>query len=185
MERERNKASSMDWPDQLIKQLDALNEAELSTRVIEKKIKERKFPLRWNNELKLYEWSEGEIKDFYDDPENIRRTIYCQSVNIDETDGWGMFGYTPGFIYIERRNYKGSKTFADRFSALGLSVGVEPITGLSIMSHFDYFPRQKFDYRIIKKTENPEIFAVMCNVFNNKIKSDLSDGKTLPLIENK
>lgn len=158
--------------DQLIRELEALNEAEATTTIIgEKDFPERKFPIRYNpNSPKQlvsqrYEWDESEIRKFYEDPENVSRTIFCKQINVDELDDWGMFGYTPGFIYIEKKRYEGERTLADKAAGLGLSIAVDPKTGLGVMNHFDYFPKHKFNYQLIRQSEYPEVFKIMTDIF--------------------
>jgi hypothetical protein len=159
----------VDVSQQLIDQLNIISDTEASTTILsENDFPETKFPIRYNYETKEYEWNEDEIKKFCVDPENIERTIYCPKVNVDETDDWGMFGFIPGFIYIEKRNYKGQKTLADKAAGLGLSVIKDPKTGLSIIPHFDYFPRHKYDYQLIRQSEYPEVFKIMCDIFSRK-----------------
>jgi len=165
----------VDASQQLIDQLDAISDAEKSTTILsEKNFPEKKFPIRYNpNSKKVfvweqYEWNEDEIRKFYEDPENVARTLYCPKVNIDETDDWGMFGYTPSFIYIEKRNYKEQRTLADKAAGLGLSVIKDPKTGLSVMPHFDYFPKHKYDYQLIRQSEYPEVFKIMCDIFSKR-----------------
>lgn len=166
---------AVDISGQFITELNAIDEASKITKTItEKEFKERKFPLRYNPnslsewEHQKYEWSEGEIRKFYEDPENVSRTIYCPSVNVDDTDDWGIFGTTEAFIYIEKLNYKGNKTLADQASSLGLSIKIDPKTGLGVLGHGDYFPRHKFECCKIKKSEYPEIFTLMCDIFTKK-----------------
>lgn len=154
---------------QLIEELDALSEAvKVTTNITEKKFKETKFPLRFNDKTHRYEWDDKEIRKFYEDSENASRTIYCREVNVDETDNWGLFGYTPGFLYIERKKYEGVKTLNDQASSVGLSIGVDPKTGLGVMNHFDFFPKHKYGYQMIRRTEYPELFNLMCAIFTKR-----------------
>lgn len=178
----------VDMSAQMIEELNALSDAVASTsNIAEKKFKERKFPIRYNPKSKAklesqkYEWNEDEIRKFYEDPENVSRTVYCKSVNVDELDDLGKFGYTPGFIYIEKKRYEGNKTLADQASSVGLSIGVDPGTGLGVMNHFDYFPKHKFDYQLIRQTEYPEVFAIMCDIFTKKKMGDSQKKNTLLL----
>lgn len=174
----------VDISEQLITELDALLEAEARTVILtEKDFPERKFPIRWNPNKEIwYErvWDEGEVRKFYEDPENISRTIYCKEVNVDELDDWGMFGYTPGFVYIEKVNYKGSRTLADKAASLGLVVAVDPKSGLGIMNHFDYFPKHKFDYTLIRRENDPKLYALMCDIFRvRKLEGERVDNNPL------
>ena len=163
----------VDVSQQLIDQLDAISDAKESTTILsENDFPERKFPIRYNPKstktwvFEKYEWDEKEIRKFYEDPENIARTVYCPEVNFDQLDDWGMFGFTPSFIYIEKSNYKGRKTLADEAAVLGLSVIKDPKTGLSAIPHFDYFPKMKYNYQLIKKSEYPQVFKIMCDIFS-------------------
>jgi hypothetical protein len=165
----------VDVSQQFIDQLDAISDAEKSTTILsEKDFPERKFPIRYNPKkvdkwgTGTHEWDEKEIKQFYEDPENLARTLYCPQVNIDELDDWGMFGFTPGFIYIEKRNYKGQRTLADKAAGFGLSVAKDHKTGLSVIPHFDYFPKHKYDYQLIRLSEYPAVFKIMCDIFSKK-----------------
>ena len=79
-----------------------------------------------------------------------------------------MSGYEPGFIYIEGVRYKCASTLADEAATLGLSMATDPGTGLGVMNHFDYFPRHKFDYQLIKKSDYPEVFSIMTDIFTKK-----------------
>jgi hypothetical protein len=171
----------VDISGQFINELDTLSDAIKSTTVIsEKEFKERKFPIKFNYETHNWEWNEDEVRKFYEDPENVSRTIYCKKLNVDETDDWGMSGFTPGFIFLEKINYKGSKTLADHASSVGLSIGTDPKTGLGIMNHFDYFPKNKFDYRMIRKDGERRLFEVMCDIFTKrKIESSPRDNTRL------
>lgn len=178
----------VDISAQMIEELNVLSDTVASTtNIAERKFKERKFPIRYNPESKArfvsdrYEWNEEEIRKFYEDPENAARTVYCKQMNVDETDDWGMFGYTPGFVYIEKKNYESAKTLADQVSAVGLSIGVDPKTGLGLMKHFDYFPRHKFGYQSIRRTEYPEVFDLMCDIFTKKEIQDSSKANA-PLL---
>lgn len=176
----------VDISDQLINELEALTDAEKTTvKLTERDFPKREFPTKWNPNPDIWyekEWNEKEIRHFYEDPENVRRTIFCKSINVDETDDWGMFGYTPGFIYIEELNYKGAKTLADKATSLGLSIVVDPKTGLGVMNHFDYFPKHKFEYELIKKSKLPDLFKLMCDIFFHKKISDQEQGSG-PLLE--
>lgn len=159
----------IDLSKQTANEFYALDEAAKSTvQVTEKDFPERRFPMKFNPKTYKYDWEEGEIRNFYEDPENIPRTIFCREINVDETDGWGMFGYTPGYIYVEKKRYEGSKTYADEAASFGLSMGFDPKTGLGVMNHFDYFPRYKFEYQLIKKSDQPEIYSIMKDIFNKK-----------------
>jgi len=166
-----NKGSKrpIDLSKQTANEFYALGEAEKSTvKLAERDFSERRFPMKYNPKTYKYDWKENEIRNFYEDPENISRTIFCREINVDETDGWGMFGYTPGYIYVEKKRYEGSKTFADEATSFGLSMGFDQKTGLGVMNHFDYFPKYKFEYQLIRKSDQPEIFAIMKDIFNKK-----------------
>ena len=173
----------VDISGQLIQELERLDETKAkTTKLTEKDFPKKEFPIRpdpnakgiqadngkWYYNWEGYKWNEKEIREFYKDPENISRTIFCRKMNVDELDDWGMFGYEPGFIYIEEVRYKGEKTLADEAASLGLSVAVDPKTGLGVMNHFDYFPKMKFDYQLIRKSEYPEVFEIMCDIFSHK-----------------
>lgn len=172
----------VDISQQVINELEAIDEADKATiEIKEKDIDERHFPLRWNEEKRDYEWDEEEVRAFYEDPANVSRTVYCPEVNVDLLDDWGMFGFEPGFIFIEKVNYKGSVTLADKAASLGLSMAVDPKTGLGVISHYDYFPKRKFDHQIIRKSDYHGLFNVLGDIFTRKRLRDGGDQpKMLP-----
>jgi hypothetical protein len=94
--------------------------------------------------------------------------VYCPQINVDLTDDWGMFGFEPGFILIKKVNYKGSRTLADKAAGLGLSMAVDPKSGLGVVAHYDYFPRRKFEHQIIRKSDYKGLFSVMSDIFTRK-----------------
>ncbi len=147
----------------MIEELNALSQAgQEICAVVEENFKEIKFPLK--NDV----WSKNEVMKFFEDTSNIHRTIFCKEVNVDEIDDWGMFGYEPDFIFIEKKNYEGARTLADQASLFGLSIARDPKTGLGLMNHFDYFPRHKFEYRVIKRSHDRELFDLLCEIFTKK-----------------
>ncbi len=144
---------------QFLNELNAISETEKETReIVEKDFPDRKFPLGQGEEI---------IRKFYEDESNISRTIFCPEINVDEIDDWGMFGYTPGFIYIESKRYEGSRTLADEASLLGLSTATSP-SGISLISHFDYFPKYEFNYQLIRKSHYPADFEILLKMFGVK-----------------
>lgn len=155
----------INYSEQLIHQLETMEEVLNSTNESsERNFDERKFPIKYNLIKGKCGWNEQEVRQFYSDPENLVRTIYCKNINVDETDDWGMFGFTPGFIYIEGKKYEGNKTLADQAASLGLSVATDPSIGLGLMNHFDYFPKHKYDYQLIRKSDYPEMFELICEI---------------------
>lgn len=170
--------------EQFIDDLRRLSDAEATTQVLdEKDFPEIKFPIRYNPDKKIgYRrvWNEDEVRKFYENPENVRRTIYCRNINVDELDDWGMFGYTPGFIFIEKSRYKGIRTPADRAASVGLSIAVDRQTGLGVMNHFDFFPKYKFEYVLVKKDSDRKLFELMCDIFS--VKKMGESGQKSPLL---
>jgi hypothetical protein len=168
----------IDISDQLINELNALDRAEASVvKIDEKKFPKRKMPIKYNPDTCGFDWKEEDIRKFFEDPENVSRTIFCNKVNSDLLDDWGIFGYTPGFIFIEEKNYNGNKTLADRAASTGLSIAVDPKTGLGVMSHFDYFPKHKFEYEVIRQKFDPKLFALMADIFTKRrIESERSNS---------
>jgi hypothetical protein len=176
---DESKKELVDTSESLIAELEQLREAEMKRVVLEdSNLQKKEFP-----DVKIEDWRE-QIEEFYADPENISRTIVCPNINNDLTDDWGMFGYGPGFIYVTGQNYTGETTINDRRSSLGLSIATDPKTGLGFMKHFDDFPRKKYSQRIIQKHDEPELFKLMCDIFNKKSletsnqKPSLSEAKS-------
>jgi hypothetical protein len=155
--------------DQLINDLNALSQAEATmTKIGERDFSKRKMPIKYNTWTCQFEWKEEDIRKFFEDPENVSRTIFCNEINVDMLDDYGAFGYTPGFIFIEEKRYNGNQTLTDRMASAGLSIAVDPKTGLGIMQHFDYFPRNKLEYETVRRRHDPKLFALMADIFTKR-----------------
>lgn len=176
-----DKPTPIDVSQQFIKEIELIDEAKAKTvEFNERDFPERKFPIRYNKGTKRWEWEEEEVRRFYEDPDNVSRTIYCPRVNNDETDDWGMFGYGPGFTFIEKATYKGERSFADQAALLGLSIVVDPKTGLGVMPHNDYFPKNKFERQLIRRYDRPALFGLLCDIFTKRAITSHSQIGQLP-----
>jgi len=166
----------------ILRDLDALEKTEkIVRRFREFRFPEIKFPVNvWRPEKREWEGHEDEIRRFYEDPKNIERTIFCPKINNDETDDWGMFGFGPGFIFVESRNYRGRKTLTDRMASAGLSLVVDPKTGLGVMPHYDYFPKNKLKHILIRKYDASDLFNLMVDIFSKKRLEDKGSPPALP-----
>lgn len=124
------------------------------------------------------EATEEQLKEFFT-PEVMQRLIYCPKINVDETDDMGYFGYEQGYIFVEERNYNGKRTFSDEalLSALNVSFkGVKTKSGAEIqeISHYDFFPRNKFQILKITPSREPRTFAFLRETLEDVDPNDLS-----------
>lgn len=119
------------------------------------------------SETLQFPWIEGntpsdeEMKDFFTPDIVSKRLIYCQKINIDQTDDWGMFGYEEGFIFIETLRRTGEHCFNDSCWNSGESVRESKEYDILEIPHYDFFPRAKFDFVIITKSRLPMVFAFL------------------------
>jgi hypothetical protein len=126
-----------------------------------------------NEERKV---TEKELKEFFTQG-NIKRLIYCPKINIDETDDLGMFGYEPGYIFVNKRNYMGEHNLADTMMFEG--VGSEMLETKSehkvqVLSHYDFFPKNKFEKQLLTPSRTPATFAFLRKLLDNVNPEDLS-----------
>lgn len=97
------------------------------------------------------EYSEAEVEAFFTDEILSERVLYIPTINRDLTDHFGMFGYEPGFVFIEGINpQRGeeAKNLNEYAWLNGLSTK-ETNTPVHYMEHWDSFPYKKFDFTII------------------------------------
>ena len=171
--------------EQFLKELEATLQAESATEKYEERdFSDKDFPLNWAQMNGKEKWSKEDLEKFYEDPANRSRTIFSPQMNNDITDDWGMFGYGPGFVYISGRRYEGSKTLADKAALLGLSLISDPKTGLGLLKHNDYLPRDKYKLTRITRYEFPKVFNAMCEIFARK-KFEAEKGSDRPRLESK
>lgn len=117
--------------------------------------------------------SSQEHMEMFFQPDVLRRLIYCPQINVDMTDSWGMFGYEPGFILIRGLRYSGVRTLADKAALSGYSTGTRVrVRGIEIpqISHFDYFPRHKFQYDLITPRYLPRFYDFLNNPLDTHCK---------------
>lgn len=145
---------------------------ELSTEInsgyVEKEFPEKTLPFRTNPDTRKHEWDDNNLKEFLNDPENIARIIYCPKFDMDVIDSSGLLGYEELFIFITKKNYIGTESLADEAALKGLSIKIDPDKGFGIISSFDLFPRNKFDYEMIGSVDSPEAFKAMSNILMPK-----------------
>jgi len=171
--------------EQFLRELEATLQAESAMeKYEEREFSDKDFPLNWSQMNGKEEWSKKDLENFYEDPANRSRTIFSPNMNNDVTDDWGMFGYGPGFIYISGRTYEGSKTLADKAALLGQSLIIDPKTGLGILKHNDYFPKDKYKSVLIRRYEFPRVFDTMCEIFARR-KFEAQKGRDRPRLESK
>lgn len=128
----------------------------------------------------IIEPSEEVLREFFT-PENIQRLIYCPQINNDELDGWGMFGYAPGYIFVIGREYEGERSLNDRAMLSGSSFkNVKTKTGKEVLtiSHYDYFPQMKFSKQLITMARAPKTFFFLRELLEGVKKDDLSTYTT-------
>lgn len=124
--------------------------------------------------------TEEELKEFFT-PENIQRLIYCPQINIDELDGWGMFGYEPGYIFINKRHYEGIRNLNDQLMFEGKRGDTKSTrSGHKILtiSHYDHFPQGKFAKQLLTLSRTPKTFAFLRKLLDNVDPEDLSTYPT-------
>lgn len=95
------------------------------------------------------------------------RLIYCPSINNDPTDGWGMFGYSRGFIFVNGLRYNHDATLSDMYFANNLGI-LETPSGRPVrtINHYDFFPRHKLWTQEITERTAPETFAFLLNHYD-------------------
>lgn len=156
--------------DDLVGDLEDLIAArEQTVAIVENDIQPRELPGTWNPELRKRVWEEDEVRKFYQDPDNWHRTLFCPKINNDLTDGWGMFGYAPGYIFIRGSRYPGARSIADESMLLATSYAIDEDTGMGLLPHFDSFPYKKLNFDLITKTEDPKLFDLMCDMVAKKL----------------
>lgn len=119
----------------------------------------------WNNEPT----TETLDTFFKERPEATERLIYCPQINVDETDGWGMFGYEPGYLFLVSKLYTGKRTLADEtFLRNVMSNPLETPSGITIMqlSHYDFFPVHKYRAQVLKASDTPSTYAYIKRMLN-------------------
>lgn len=121
--------------------------------------------------------TEEALENFFKKEVIEDRLIFCPKINSDLTDGWGMFGYLPGFIFIKKMNYTGSRCINDAIWLQGLTPRLTFAEAsescpyeIAMLDHFDYFPRSKYSYSIITQKENERIFAFLKKKFRAFLK---------------
>ncbi len=135
--------------------------------------KEQEVPYKWNPK-----WGARVI-----DPENAPtptqllafleetpgaydRLIYCPQINNDHTDGWGMFGYSRGFIFVNGVRYAENHTLSDIHFMDNIDAPSTPSgRRLPTISHYDFFPRNKLYTQEITERTAPEAFAFLVQLY--------------------
>lgn len=100
----------------------------------------------------LQKGSEQDIKLAITDELVRQRLIYCPEINNDLTDGWGMFGFSRGFIFLIGKTHNETTTINEDMwqqakTTKGIEVGRHFMQGLS---HYGSFPISMFEYEIIR-----------------------------------
>ena len=101
---------------------------------------------------------ESLLRDFFAPEVVSERIILCPQINRDMSDGWGILGYNPGFIFVCGRAYAGERCFNDLFWRTNQSLDWDPITKLPILPHYDSWPRRKFHSQEITISHAPRTF---------------------------
>ena len=120
--------------------------------------------------------TENELKEFFT-PENIQRLVYCPRVNIAERDGWGIFGYEPGYIFVNERNYEGMRSLNDHVMIKGKGFDKKVTkSGHEILTvpHYDDFPQNKFGKQLLTLSRTPETFKFLRKLLDDVDSEDLS-----------
>lgn len=116
-----------------------------------------KFPWdTYKNDLEK-EPTEEEMKKFFTPEVISQRMIFCPEINVDSTDDWGIFGYEPGFIFIQGAQNKGIHCLNDLAWAKGTSLKMAGAS-IFILSHYDFFPRNKFSNVLITSSRHKKIY---------------------------
>lgn len=147
---------------------------------IEFPIEPIKIPFSWSKDHTIIEPSEEELKEFFT-PDVIQRLVYCSQINRDMTDDQGMFGYEPGYIFVNSRKYEGAQTLADEGMLKAKTIGmIKTASGaeLIIFPHYDYFPRHKFSTQLITAERTPKTFAFLRHLLENVDPNDISTFPT-------
>ena len=100
----------------------------------------------------LQNGSDDDIRMVVTDQFVRKHLIYCPSINNDMTDGWGMFGYSRGFIYVARKRHNDTRTLNEDMwqqgkTGKGIEVGRHIMLGIP---HYDFFPGSLFEHTVIR-----------------------------------
>lgn len=126
--------------------------------------------------------SEEELRKFFTKDVIEERLIFCLKINRDLIDGWGMFGYEPGFIFICKRAAKRVSCLADIAWLQGrtLTKAEECNYNIALLPHFDYFPQASFIYQLVTASRTPKTFDFLKSLFKRLAKLESSN---LPKLE--
>lgn len=132
-----------------------------------------------------------------EDPEVVRafltrevmasRLLFCPSINNDMTDDWGMFGYSPGFIFLSARIKDFETTPATELWERGQIDAVIEIGGtlLRAIPHFDFFPKGMFEYSLITSYRSGRSYGALLEALGvtpeMELETQLQDPKMRPL----
>jgi hypothetical protein len=113
----------------------------------------------------------AELTQFFT-PEVLReRLIVCPTMNVDVTDDLGVFGYEPGFIFIQQGQImnRAPVTINEAHWINGSTLRlVETPTGLVIpvLPHKDFMPRnsEEIKFQEVRHSQNPNTFHFLCEV---------------------
>ncbi len=117
------------------------------------------------------ELTEEELRAFFTREVIETRLIACAQMNRDETDDWGIYGYEPGFIFIQKGEVfqRQPQTINEKEWASGRTLTLHETRGgynVPTMGHKDLFPRSAGELMVqeIRESNTPKTYKFLCTL---------------------
>ncbi len=141
--------------------LEALEDIPADVR--EKKQEEARERFRSLSSLSLPKERDDATLDAFFTPEVLAgRVLLCPKINVDLTDGWGMFGYEPGFIYIvgmeAAARWTTPKTLNEEAWVQGLTACMRPGLLCGSIPMYEDFPITMLAYELLTSRRDERAF---------------------------
>lgn len=127
------------------------------------------FPAKYVAGTQKYEYQENEVRKFYKNPQNVRRTIFVQNVPNDVTDARNIFGSGPVFIFIESVKPDVSDN-PDVSSNKFIPVSINSEIGLVAIPDLESFP-SNLDIVKIPEFDCPDLYNLIKKIMQKKIRN--------------